>query len=375
MTNAPAGAATLLDFIGRAETGESGREAYDVLVFHQQAKLPKPLTDYTIDELLAAQKVWGSTGWTIKGKKHRGSAAGKYQIIRKTLAGLVAQLGIPGSAKFTPDLQDRLGYALLTARGWQAFTSGQITPSAFALALAKEWASMPVLSTLKGAQRTVTRGESYYAGDGVNKSQIEADELEAILASVRGKPAPKPRPAPPQDFPVKGARNNEVVAQVQRRLKELGYTEIGNVDGDFGDFTEKAILIFRHDAGLPLGSTIDSSLLVALAKAKPREISTARQDATAKEVRDAAPEAKANWFTKVAGLWGMIGTAAVGFGNWVVGSFEDIRDGAQPILDVLGFIDWWVYLLIFFAVAGWLYLNGRKGEQASVAAVQEGARR
>jgi hypothetical protein len=43
----------------------------------------------------------------------------------------------------------------------------------------------------------------------------------------------------PIAFPVKGARDDEVVAQVQRRLKELGYTEIGNVDGDFGDMTEK----------------------------------------------------------------------------------------------------------------------------------------
>ena len=50
--------------------------------------------------------------------------------------------------------------------------------------------------------------------------------------------------------------DNEVVAQVQRRLKEFGYTEIGNVDGDCGDLTEKAIIIFRHDVGLPLNRTV-----------------------------------------------------------------------------------------------------------------------
>lgn len=178
--NVPAGAAKLLDYIGRLETGRSGPDAYEVIVFFKQDKLPKKLTDYTIDELLAAQKTWA--------KNWRGSAAGKYQIIRKTLQGLVTQLGIHGSAKFSPDLQDRLGFALLTARGWQAFSSGQITPNAYAAQLAREWASIPVLSTTQGAHRQVTRGESYYAGDGVNKSQAKADEFEAVLASIR-KPA------------------------------------------------------------------------------------------------------------------------------------------------------------------------------------------
>ncbi len=373
-SNVPAGAVILLDFIGRAETGKTGREAYDVLVFHQQSKLPKPLTSYTISELLAAQKTWGSTGWTVKGKRMRGSASGKYQIIRKTLAGLVAQLDLPGATKFSPDVQDRLGYALLTARGWQAFTSGQVTPAAFALQLAKEWASMPLLSTVKGATRTITRGQSYYAGDGVNKSQVRADELEAILTKVRP-PRATEAPAAPSPFPVKGAKNNEVVAQVQRRLKELGYTEIGNVDGSFGDFTEKAILIFRHDNNLPLSGAIDNTLIVALAKAKPREISTARQEATPAEVREVAPEAKTNWLTKVAGFWTMIVSGVIAFINWAIGSISEIREFVQPALDILTGLPIWLYALAFGGGALWLYLNGRKGEQASQGAVQDGARR
>jgi peptidoglycan hydrolase-like protein with peptidoglycan-binding domain/muramidase (phage lysozyme) len=373
MTTIPQSATALLDFIGRAETGATDPQAYDVLVFHQQAKLPKPLTDFTLDELLAAQKTWASSGWTIKGKRLRGSAAGKYQIIRKTLDGLVTQLGLPGATKFSAEVQDQLGFALLTARGWQAFTSGQITPAAFALQLAKEWASMPVLSTVKGQQREVTRGESYYAGDGMNKSQVAADELEAILAKVR--PEPKPASTGPAAFPVKGARNNEIVAQVQRRLKELGYSEIGNVDGAFGDYTEKAIIIFRHDAGLPLNGTIDSSLLVALAKAPPRIVAPARQDATSAEVREVVPEAKTNWFTKIIGLWGSAGAAVVAFFNWLFGAVPDVRAAIQPIADLFGAIPIWAYALIFIAGGIWLYLNGQKGLNASVTAVQEGARR
>lgn len=175
--NVPLGAAKLLDYIGKLETGRTDASAYEVIVFFKQGKLPKPLTEYTIDELLAAQKTWA--------KNWKGSAAGKYQIIRKTLLGLVAQLGIPGSTKFTPDLQDRLGFQLLTNRGWQAFVSRQVTASAYALQLAREWASIPVLTATQGAHREVRRGQSYYAGDGVNKAHADPAEFEALLVSIK----------------------------------------------------------------------------------------------------------------------------------------------------------------------------------------------
>lgn len=186
--NVPAGAAKLLDYIGRLETGRTDASAYEVIVFFKQDKLPKKLTEYTIDELLEAQKTWA--------KNWKGSAAGKYQIIRKTLLGLVAQLGIPGSAKFSPDVQDRLGFQLLTNRGWQAFVSRQVTAGAYALQLAKEWASIPVLSPTQGAHRQVVRGQSYYAGDGVNKAHASPAELEALLNSI--KPGVEPAPASPK---------------------------------------------------------------------------------------------------------------------------------------------------------------------------------
>lgn len=372
--NVPATAAKLLDFIGEAETGKTGREAYDVLVFHQQAKLPKPLTEYTLDELLAAQKTWGSTGWTVKGKRLRGSAAGKYQIIRKTLAGLVAQLNLPGTTKFSPDVQDRLGFALLAARGWQAFTSGQVTPAAFALQLAKEWASMPVLSTVKGASREVTRGQSYYAGDGVNKSQVAADELEAILNKVRA-PRASEAPVVPSAFPVKGARNNEVVAQVQRRLKELGYSEIGNTDGDFGDMTEKAIIIFKIDNQLPPSGTIDSSLLVAMAKAKPREISAKRAEATPETVRVNVPEARDSWWSKVVAFWGMLGTGVVTAINFIISNLEEARKTVKPLTDVLGTVPLWAWGLLFGGGLLTIWLKSRSSEKKSVDSYRDGSRR
>lgn len=377
-SNVPRGAAVLLDYIGGLETARKGPAAYNTVIGHidEKGKLPKPVTEMTLEELLAEQLRW------VRNLKQKSGAAGRYQIIRPTLKSLIAELKLPLSAKFTPELQDAFGLALLERRGYRRFVTGDLPLKSFGNELAKEWASLPVLSTIKRGgkkPRTVHRGESFYAGDGINRSLGSATAFESVLAEALNererKPVPKEPSTGPAAFPVKGARNDEVVAQVQRRLKELGYSEIGNIDGDFGDLTEKTILIFRHDAGLPLSGAIDSNLIVALAKAKPREMPEGRAEATPKEVRDAVPEARANWFTKLAGFWGMVVTAISAFINWVAGSFGEIRDGAQPVLDLLGAIPWWGYALVLFGVAAWLYLNGRKGEAASVEAVQEGARR
>ena len=51
-----------------------------------------------------------------------------------------------------------------------------------------------------------------------------------------------------------------------------------------------------------------------------------------------------------------------------------MRSIATPFVLLTG-VPIWVYALAFAGGALWLYLNGRKGEQASVEAVQEGARR
>lgn len=173
----PAGAAVLLDFIRKTEVGRQDRASYDVIYANKQSKLPKPLTAMTVDEVLAAQPGWS--------KNHGSSAAGGYQFMRATLAGLKTELGLRGTQVFDPDLQDRLAWHLLKRRGYEAFMAEAINRCEFGKRLACEWASFPVLAETKGNTRTVKRGQSYYAGDGLNKALVAAETFEAILDQAK----------------------------------------------------------------------------------------------------------------------------------------------------------------------------------------------
>ena len=67
------------------------------------------------------------------------------------------------------------------------------------IGLAKEWASFPVPSRMRGAHRTVERGQSYYAGDGVNKALISPDKVWLECEAARSaKPKPPPEAPPPK---------------------------------------------------------------------------------------------------------------------------------------------------------------------------------
>lgn len=165
----PAPAARLLDFIG----GIEAPRGYETIYGNNQDKLTKPITRMTVDELLENQ-----SGFT---KAFRSSASGRYQFMRATLDDLKKQLGLRGGQIFDSNLQDRLGYHLLRRRGYDKWIAGEMSDAAFMLGLAKEWASFPVPASMPGAHRTVERGQSYYAGDGVNKALVSPEKVESIL--------------------------------------------------------------------------------------------------------------------------------------------------------------------------------------------------
>ncbi|MDR6757850.1 muramidase (phage lysozyme) [Mycoplana sp. BE70] len=173
----PPGAALLLAFIYQTETSRKAPECYNVIYGHNQDKLPKPLTSMTYDEIVDLQLSWT--------KRFGSSAAGAAQFMRATLVDLAkANPSLRGDQPFDPDLQDRLAYKLLVRRGFDLFIEGKMSRTAFGQRLAQEWASLPVLAATKSTHRNLKRGQSFYAGDGLNKALVKPERVESVLDRV-----------------------------------------------------------------------------------------------------------------------------------------------------------------------------------------------
>jgi muramidase (phage lysozyme) len=151
--------------------------SYDVVYSGiPKAYRPKePLTTYPIREVLDWQSF-------IIRKRLSSTAAGAYQMLRRTIAGLYsADL----DRIFDAETQDAGAQALLLHRGWAKCRLGVTKPIAFADALSREWASLPVQWDQEGARKWVKRGQSYYAGDGLNAAHCPPlDVVAAIEASL-----------------------------------------------------------------------------------------------------------------------------------------------------------------------------------------------
>jgi muramidase (phage lysozyme) len=166
----PSGARAVLDLIGAAEAPAGYRQIYGGIPAAQYP--PQSITNMSVDQVIAWQT-------RIRQAPNVAStAAGRYQIIRDTLAGLAREMGA-GGWRFDAATQDRLAFRLMQRRGWDKFAAGRMSEDAFANALAREWAALPVV-TGSGA------GKSYYAGDGLNKSLVTVAEIRDALGSSRG---------------------------------------------------------------------------------------------------------------------------------------------------------------------------------------------
>lgn len=374
----PAPAAYLLEFIYKTETGREPPECYEVVYGQRQNDLPKPITEMTLDEVEA--------GGPARTRKFGSSAAGAAQFMRDTLDkpgtlhDLEGEMGLTGKELFSPDLQDRMAFHLLKRRGYDKFMAGTMTVTAFGKALAQEWASFPVLATTQGAHRKVARGETYYAGDRLNKALVKPETIEALLAEVKAMPVTTP--VVEHDEPESTALTDaSTVAQVQARLFELGYTEVGSkradgtFDGRLGNLTKAAILAFRNDNGLPLVDQIDMAMLVALMTAKPRALPAARAEAKPSEVAAQVPEAQAAWWTRI----GAIATGATGaiwaFVSGILDNLDGARGYLEPIKQFALDLPPWVPALALVVVAFFFWQKGQQGVKASTEAFKTGERR
>jgi len=108
-------------------------------------------------------------------RKNGGSAIGRYQIIDDTLDGLIVGMGLRGSERFTPALQDRMAMHLAREAGLEAWLDGALSDERFAARLARVWAGLPANHS----------GRSRYAGIQGNRAGIGWRALVTSLGRIR----------------------------------------------------------------------------------------------------------------------------------------------------------------------------------------------
>ncbi len=180
----------LLDAIGKHEAPKGYGQIYG------GAKGVSKATDVsrlTLDGVLAFQKKMLDNG-------SASTACGRYQFLRKTLTATIIEMGLGGNDVWTPALQDRMALHLIEKRGLSKFQAGRITREDFANNLAKEWASLPVVTKIMGQKRIVFPGETYYAGDDLNRAFHRPADVLALLDAI-AKPVGGVSPVPAPDAP------------------------------------------------------------------------------------------------------------------------------------------------------------------------------
>jgi muramidase (phage lysozyme) len=183
----------LLALIRKTETGRADASAYRIVYGGiPNGMRPADLTAMTVQKVIDWQE-------RIRQRGVKSTAAGAYQIIYNTLRGLVPEGDPRRQQKFDAAMQDQLALELISEARARAYLDGGHTPTFF-LHLAKIWASFPVFEPTKRAnKRTLQAGESYYAGDGLNKALVAIPTVNACLGQCREvymRPMPRPAPAP-----------------------------------------------------------------------------------------------------------------------------------------------------------------------------------
>lgn len=162
----------LSDLLALIRSKESGKAAYNSDYRNDDHF---DLVHMTFDQARAAGR-----SQVLQGEAS--SAIGAYQFLTKTLDMLKSQCKLMGTERFGVELQDKLAVQLMRNRGYDDYMRRTITAEQFCNRLAMEWASLPVVTPIKGAHRALRVGQSYYAGDGINSA---GHKPEVVLKLVK----------------------------------------------------------------------------------------------------------------------------------------------------------------------------------------------
>ncbi len=156
-------AGAVLDLIAAAESGGN----YDA--WHGNAgQRDVDLSGSAVNEVRELQAdLVRSTG---------GSAIGRYQFLDDTLVTLMGRLGLSGTERFTPQLQDRLALQLARDAGLDRWLAGTLSDDQFGKNLSLIWAGLPLDASNRSA----------YEGVSGNRAMLGYSDVIARLRVIRG---------------------------------------------------------------------------------------------------------------------------------------------------------------------------------------------
>jgi len=181
--------------------------------------------------------------------------------------------------------------------------------------------------------------------------------------------------------PSRGVYSLEVEL-IQKALIDMGYFEVGDVDGLFGGKFVAGVAAFMTDRGKdPNKGKITPELKMEISKAKreklpngkpwTRPIAPARANATAKDIAPTVASVNATWYQKaLAYVLGL--PAAVGAG--LKGLFGDDTAGGyiEQIKNIFAAVPVELYMLAVAGLAAAIFLAAKKAQDATVKDYQQG---
>jgi murein DD-endopeptidase MepM/ murein hydrolase activator NlpD len=157
----------ILDLIASKESGGSYTKMYG-------GKENPSLVNMTLQEV--------STFQAAHAKKTGSAAMGRYQFMNALGQG--DAVGLKPTDKFSPANQDKMAVGLIVNKRKVTLDMIKSNPDEAMIRLGMEWAAIGMPKSMRGHRRMVAAGETYYAGDGMNKAHITPAQMRAAFAKT-----------------------------------------------------------------------------------------------------------------------------------------------------------------------------------------------
>ena len=186
-----------------------------------------------------------------------------------------------------------------------------------------------------------------------------------LWRSLRGKDAAVAT-TPEVARPGLASKGDPTLYDQQVMLSDKGYTGVGQPDGSMGSRTIGAIRAFRTENGLPASDRIDAKFSAALTAAGPRQVSKARAETNATDLRQngngqVATLDSLGWLGKIligGGLAGSVDQSGIlGKANDTLQTAQDTLGSVATVFTtIIGIAQWCFAHWWMFAIGGGLYV-------------------